>query len=154
MRAIYVMIGILVSLSLHLNASGRDLALADLAMVEDGASVQVRGFLYQRMDGDWILASEPDLKSCCVGSEKKSANQLWVTMSNPPATAPIGVSSLKGFVRRDLTGKNPRYVLDAAEIQERTIIGGQWLLALALVGVLCLLVGLGKRRLSQRALLH
>jgi hypothetical protein len=40
--------------------------------------VQVRGFLYKTNDERLIIASTPDLKSCCIGSESKLSQQIFV----------------------------------------------------------------------------
>jgi hypothetical protein len=40
--------------------------------------IHIRGFLYQTQDGEVVLAREPDLKTCCVGSESKRQTQLLV----------------------------------------------------------------------------
>ncbi len=38
--------------------------------------IALRGFLYLAEDGRWILSPEPHLKTCCVGSQNKIAQQI------------------------------------------------------------------------------
>ncbi len=40
--------------------------------------VTVHGFLYQSDDGGWVLAPQPNLKTCCVGSAQHARNQIRV----------------------------------------------------------------------------
>lgn len=40
--------------------------------------VTLRGFLYRTADDRWILSSQPDLKTCCVGSPSKMLSQIIV----------------------------------------------------------------------------
>jgi len=49
---------------------------ADEIAMWDNSEVLIRGFLYEKADGTWILASEPDLKTCCVGSTDKITKQI------------------------------------------------------------------------------
>lgn len=55
-----------------------DDSLAELKDKYDKRPVRIRGFLYRSQDGRWVLASEPNLKSCCVGSEAKAMQQIIV----------------------------------------------------------------------------
>lgn len=65
--------------------------------------VVVRGFLYHTPNGDWVLAAEPNLKSCCQGAGHKVDRQIFVggDIGQPE---PGRVYSLKGFF-----SKNPVY---------------------------------------------
>ena len=38
--------------------------------------IMIRGFLYRAQDDRWILASEPNLPSCCAGSQRKVKKQI------------------------------------------------------------------------------
>lgn len=47
-------------------------------------SVEIRGFFYESHDGRHFLASQPDLKSCCVGTAKKVTQQIVLLGDIPP----------------------------------------------------------------------
>jgi hypothetical protein len=40
--------------------------------------VEIKGFLYCNAKQQWILASEPNLKTCCVGSVQKISQQIFL----------------------------------------------------------------------------
>lgn len=40
--------------------------------------VTMRGFVYKTAQDDWILSSEPNLKSCCIASNDKIAHQVFL----------------------------------------------------------------------------
>lgn len=46
--------------------------------------VIVRGFLYQNSENKWILAHQPNLKSCCIGKEALMSQQIFVEGSMSP----------------------------------------------------------------------
>ena len=52
----------------------------------DGKEIAIKGFLYKSLEDKWILASEPNLKSCCVGSKEKHDKQIYLEgfLSNDP----------------------------------------------------------------------
>jgi hypothetical protein len=43
-----------------------------------GPEVEIRGFLYETPAGEMILAANPHLKSCCVGSPGKISQQIFL----------------------------------------------------------------------------
>ncbi len=40
--------------------------------------ISIKGFLYKNNNENWILAAEPNLKSCCVGSQLKQNSQIII----------------------------------------------------------------------------
>ncbi|MGA8164071.1 MAG: hypothetical protein WB791_03480 [Waddliaceae bacterium] len=54
------------------------LTFSDLAHASEHHNqwIHIRGFLYRRENGDWMIAKEPDLKTCCLGSRKKLFDQM------------------------------------------------------------------------------
>jgi hypothetical protein len=84
--------------------SFRDFA-EDSAAVErvirplEGQEVVIRGFLYPKEGGQWILAAEPNLRSCCVGTAKNARRQFRVEFAGQvPDEAASTARSVKGYV--------------------------------------------------------
>ncbi len=52
----------------------------------DNARVKISGFLYEAADRRWILAKEPHLRTCCIGTEKTVTQQIFLPrdFSAPP----------------------------------------------------------------------
>lgn len=73
-----------------------------------GESVTIRGFLYQSTDGEWILADQPNLKTCCVG---KKVGQIFLDgdFSEIPTYKPVSITGT-------LTLKNDLYHLENTEL--------------------------------------
>lgn len=46
--------------------------------LEYNQGARIRGFLYKTGNGEIVLASEPNLKSCCVGSASRRKQQVLV----------------------------------------------------------------------------
>jgi hypothetical protein len=64
--------------------------------------VEVRGFFYEGKDGRHVLASQPNLKSCCVGSVNKILNQI-VLLGVVPEIPQQRVVSMMGVFVTDPT---------------------------------------------------
>lgn len=76
-----------------------------------GKQIEIRGFPYQSESGDWILAGEPQLKSCCVGSPQNAKKQIWLDHleSKLPLYQAISVSG-------ELSYYNGRYTLSHVQL--------------------------------------
>ncbi len=46
--------------------------------------ISVQGYLYETPSGDWVIADRPNMKSCCIGSEKELFQQIFVEMDQKP----------------------------------------------------------------------
>lgn len=64
----------------------------------ENKQVRIRGFLYQNAQGEWILASQPNLKSCCVGTPSKFHQQIFISNHLSPASTAY-VSTIEGIFR-------------------------------------------------------
>ena len=72
---------------------------------EEGNQIVIRGFLYPRDNKDWVLAKEPNLKSCCVGSPNKAKSQI-VLMGDFPDQASLKTVIVSGILhKREVEGK-------------------------------------------------
>lgn len=84
--------------------------------------VEIRGFLYQyARDGHsrWVLASEPNVKTCCLGAHTKKFQQIEVTgISQPPISAQS--VTLRGqFAVIAQKGEIQGFLLKEAQVQAR-----------------------------------
>ncbi len=74
--------------------------------------VLVRGFLYQRESGEWVLLNTPNLKSCCLDTQPLKIHVEGEF--TPPPTEGVAVL-LEGELhkhREELTLKNAQLVLE------------------------------------------
>lgn len=70
-----------------------------LAQMDTPQEVQIRGFLYRADDGRWVLAEEPNLKSCCIGASHNAERQ--VVLNTDYVEAPLGfVVTVEGNLLR------------------------------------------------------
>lgn len=61
----------------------------------NGERVEVRGFFYRSSEGRYVLAPQPDLKLCCIGSAKEVKNQI-VLLGDIPEISMQRAVSLRG----------------------------------------------------------
>ena len=71
----------------------------------DGSTIQIRGFLYTANGGQTVLASEPNLKTCCVGSEAKRKKQVAVHGDRLPTASSDFAVTLIGLLEVDPNGQ-------------------------------------------------
>lgn len=82
------------------------------AISMDQKAVEIRGFLYEDQDGQKILATEPNLKTCCLG---KKNSQIFVdgSISSRASIA----TTLQGILEVDRNLKIKR--LSQAQVVEK-----------------------------------
>lgn len=84
------------------------------------AEIQIRGFLYKTLNGQLILAAEPDLKSCCVGNASKRNRQLLVFGNIDPMNLQSSAVLLKGELNIDPRRQFPAHLERAIAIEEES----------------------------------
>ena len=96
---------IIFHLTFFLLADLSQLALAPEA--ESDKQVTLRGFPYQNEGGEWVLASEPNIPSCCL--KKHSYIRLEGAFPDLPTSRAIEVTGLltfdKGWILKDVNLK-------------------------------------------------
>ena len=72
--------------------------------------VEMRGFLYTAPDGRLILADEPNLKTCCVGSPHKKQEQVTIIGGEHLPKTNRAVTLKGTFSPTDRTLQNPTLI--------------------------------------------
>ncbi len=80
--------------------------------LQDGTLIQIRGFLYQRPNGTLILASQPDLKSCCTREGSEVKQQLILKEKGNSLLMQQFAVTLEGIFKID-----PQFNLDGQLVQ-------------------------------------
>lgn len=88
----------------------------------EGKQLNVKGFLYQKADGEWILASQPNLRSCCVGASQHVGRQLLVEGEFNPDDKVVEIEG--SFHMQLLADNTPSYRLLHASIAKSN--QGDW----------------------------
>lgn len=102
--------------------------------------IEIRGFLYTAKDGRKILSSAPDLKTCCIGSESRIAEQLVIT---PPEELPAtsSVITIRGYLTIDPISDEEKRLIAINHISNSKIVEerGEWGLAAGItIAALCM----------------
>lgn len=106
-----------------------------------GTRVTLRGFVYQTPSGEWILAGQPNLKSCCIGAEHKKEAQIYlVDVANLSFSKSPKPTEIEGLLNLNETGFFSLQQARVAESASRHL----WPLGSVLFGVCALLI-IGKR---------
>lgn len=88
-----VLFGIMAAAAIHAESSElsfHQVKTEDMKSFE-GRQIYIRGFLYETENGALILAGEPNLKSCCVGSHHNVANQITIQGDLQPSVLAVTV---------------------------------------------------------------
>lgn len=80
----------------------------------DEQTIQIRGFLYE-LNGQKILASQPNLKSCCIGHPDKIAEQLIIEGIREPLKTPYAIR-IEGLLHAVKNHEKTIYKLENAQI--------------------------------------
>ncbi len=94
--------------------------LETIAKESPHQKIKTRGFLYQNQNGQLVLASQPNLKSCCVGIPSNVQRQLFI-QGEIKGTLPTKVIEVEGILKVEpqYNAENQLvqlYVLEEAQI--------------------------------------
>lgn len=112
----------------------------------DQRLVEMRGFLFKSPSNEWILSSEPQLKSCCIGRSDKILKQIFLEGMGEIENSSLKVVHLQGYFK-----VNPKWdeqgnliqlysIEKVIFIKEKEIDRVQWILFAMLIGISFLLV--------------
>lgn len=100
----------------------------------NGNLIEIRGFLYKTADSNLILAAEPDLKSCCIGSTSKRHKQLLVSGNVQPEMSEKSPITLQGNLHMDFKEAFPFKLQNANVVGETTkSYGNFWIAGLTVI---------------------
>jgi formylglycine-generating enzyme required for sulfatase activity len=101
--------------------------LRKLGSTYDHREIRIRGFLYQSTKGEWILAEEPNLKTCCIGSPNKAHAQIHLNKGFEGVVSSLPVL-IKGTFFTLVSGNASGYRIEKAEvIFEEKRQGASWM---------------------------
>lgn len=89
------------------------------AAIYDRQIVEVRGFLYQNSEGQLVLANQPNLKSCCVGSQALIRQQIRVYGLMKPN---LSVVTLQGIFHLSADSNNEIGSLPYYSLKEPKVV--------------------------------
>lgn len=116
--------------------------------------VEIRGFLYKNAAQNWVLASEPNLKVCCMGTPSKISQQIL--LFGDAQTASAGAITVRGIFLVDPIWDKEGILVQLYRLNDVKIISQTtWpssSLALAGTGIssICFLYFLSRKKLSTK----
>lgn len=101
--------------------------------------VEISGFLYCNANQAWVLASEPNLKSCCLGAEKKASQQIFLDRAFPGVNNGQAVT-MRGVLLIQPTKNSQNEIVQLYHLQNANLIVKEhsWTLLTVVVLVLIL----------------
>lgn len=109
---------------------------------QEGDIVELKGFLYPLDQNEWILASEPNLKSCCIGSITKNSSQITLVgdFSRFSTHTPLTCRGVFHF------SENGKYFLRDVEMNQKEVFPLWTLSAIICIIAAALFIPLVRRR--------
>lgn len=92
--------------------------LEETTALQKPVRIQIRGFLYETPDHLYILAEEPDLKSCCVGSATKRHRQVVIQGEVATGKKYLNALTLEGDLTANHSHDYPYHLNNAIVIPQ------------------------------------
>lgn len=108
----------------------------DLMLTElEQQTISIRGFLYQTAEKQWILAADPDLKSCCVGSHDKARRQIYLEDELFLPGQPAQAITLQGRFHHTDEGPPYYWLSEVTVVAESTSWGAYTFAGVIIIGI-------------------
>lgn len=112
----------------------------------EGKEISIRGFLYQKEDGSFIISSLPHLKSCCLDHDSIRRQQLILEKYKDPFIT-NRVVELVGLLKTESVKNqagsiNERYLLTEPRLANLQSLNIPW----GTIGMTCIGIGWVSRR--------
>ena len=104
----------------------------------DQHPVSVTGFLYTHPSGYQILAHQPNLKSCCIGSKSLAYQQLLVIPPLPESLAAVKIQGIFSL-NSQKNAENFPYLIRNAEIKQSSPQTQMLIWIVFIIGILLLI---------------
>lgn len=136
----------LLGLENHLDQEASIAHLKNNLKQYDQHLIEMRGFLYKNKENEWILSSEPELKSCCVGRTDKLLKQIFIENLEEAEKTSFQVVQLQGYFKVDPRWDKQGNLIELYRIEKAKFVKSkevdkiQWILFGMLIAISFLLV--------------
>ncbi|CUI17819.1 Conserved putative membrane protein [Candidatus Protochlamydia naegleriophila] len=110
--------------------------------------IHMRGFLYQTPSQSLVLAAQPDLKSCCIGTSSKVSEQIFVKGEIAKEALTHRAVTVQGVLKREPLFDARGELVQLYVLEQAILLSSKPFPLWTIVGVVLILALLGWLRYS------